>query len=77
MREGIVLRYYPDRRYGFLQDLATKADFFYHRGDVKGAVAPKSGDYVRFEIGEHKGRTKAFNVTPLRAQDVLGGKAAA
>jgi cold shock CspA family protein len=77
VRAGKIIKYFPDRRYGFVVDDESRKDFFFHRGDCKDEIPPQTGDRVRFQIGEFNNRTKAFNVSCLRAQDVLGGKAAA
>ena len=73
MREGTILKFYPERRYGFLQDSETSVDYFFHRGDVKDEVVPTTGTHVSFDIGEHEGKKKAFNVATLTAEQILGG----
>jgi cold shock CspA family protein len=38
---------------------------FFHELDTFGfSSSPQRGDKVSFEIGQYKGRAKAFNVTP-------------
>jgi cold shock CspA family protein len=71
--QGIVLKFYPERRYGFLQDHDSNIDYFFHRGDVKDAVVPPPGTHVSFDIGEHHGKRKAINITALTALEILGG----
>jgi cold shock CspA family protein len=58
---GTVVRFFPDRHYGFL--LFDDGEMFFHEMDAYGfTVAPKHGDKVSFEIGQYKGRSKATNV---------------
>jgi cold shock CspA family protein len=71
--QGTILKFYPERRYGFLQDTDTSVDYFFHRGDVKDEVVPAPGTAVHFDVGEHQGKKKAFNVVTLTAQQILGG----
>jgi cold shock CspA family protein len=72
--QGTILTFYPERRYGFLQDIKTGADYFFHRGDVKEEIVPVNGALVSFDLGQHAGRTKAVNVRRLTPQQLLGGE---
>jgi cold shock CspA family protein len=71
--QGIILKFYPERRYGFLQDTVSGADYFFHRGDVKDEVMPPTGTPVSFDVGQHNGKKKAFNVVILTPARILGG----
>ena len=60
---GTVVRFFADRRYGFI--LYDDGEMFFHELDTFGFTSsPQRGDKVSFEIGQYKGRAKAFNVTP-------------
>jgi cold shock CspA family protein len=71
--QGTILTFYPERRYGFLQDIKTGADYFFHRGDVQEQIVPRNGALVSFDLGQHAGRTKAVNIRKLTPMEVLGG----
>lgn len=61
---GTVARFFADRRYGFI--LYDDGEMFFHEMDAGSfAASPKRGDKVSFEIGQYRGRAKAFNVSPL------------
>ena len=63
--EGTVTRFLKDRRFGFI--LYSEGEIFFHELDALSFTdTPQRGDKVSFEIGEFRGRAKAFNVTPVR-----------
>jgi cold shock CspA family protein len=71
--QGVILKFYPERRYGFLQDSDSGADYFFHRGDIKDDMVPPTGTPVSFDVGEHNEKRKAFNVATLTTAHILGG----
>jgi cold shock CspA family protein len=73
--QGNILKFYPERRYGFLQDTETGVDYFFHRGDVLEEKVPHTGALVSFELTEYNGRKKAINIRTVTATEVLSGGA--
>lgn len=72
---GRIVSYFDERNYGFIQDIATGAESFFHRCDWNGAAIPTKGQAVTFTLGTWKGRQKAFNVEALPSvKEILGGR---
>jgi cold shock CspA family protein len=70
---GIVVCFWPERGYGFLLDIVSGEEFFFHETDLDGPPPPKKAR-VRFTVGTFKGRKKAFSVrVRSSALEVLSG----
>jgi cold shock CspA family protein len=70
--EGKIIRYFPDRRFGYLRELGTSKDWFFHFDDC-GDFPISPGVFVTFQVGDHKGREKAIGVQRLTTSQILGG----
>ncbi len=70
--EGKIIRYFPDRRFGYLREIGTSKDWFFHFDDC-GDFEISPGVFVIFQAGSHKGREKAIGVQLLTAPQILGG----
>ena len=64
---GKVLKWFPDRNYGFIQ--SGEKTYFFHKSQI--VTVPdvpqfyqelSKDDVVTFDIGSHKGKTVAINV---------------
>jgi cold shock CspA family protein len=72
--EGKIIRYFSDRRFGYIRELDSGKDWFFHFEDCADfKIAP--GVFVNFQAGNHKGREKAIGVRLLTAAQILGGGA--
>lgn len=53
--DGVVLSY-GSRGFGFVMDLATRQEFFFHVSGVKGYTVLAPGDHVKFQICPKPGK---------------------
>lgn len=72
--EGKLIRYFPDRTFGYLRELDIGKDWFFHFDDC-GDFSISPGVFVTFQAGDRKGREKAIDVRLLTAAQILGGSA--
>ncbi len=73
--QGKVIVFWNHRHYGFIGDVASSSEFFFHEDDLApDSMPPAKGKLVTFEIGTWKGKPKATNVRVLPSvKEVLGG----
>jgi cold shock CspA family protein len=63
-QRGRILRFFPEKHYGFIRPNDGGKQCFYHISDVLGDVGSTNGDVVTFTVGEDdRGRSKAKEVT--------------
>jgi cold shock CspA family protein len=64
MLQGQVVRWFSDRRFGFIKSELEPADVFFHQKAVMGDWLPTQGAHVRFdiEIEERTGKKRASRV---------------
>ena len=72
--EGKIIRYFPDRRFGYLRELGTSKDWFFNFDDC-GDFQISPSVFVTFQAGNHNGREKAIGVQLLTASQIRGGGA--
>lgn len=61
--QGIVARYNPVRRYGFIR--YSTEEIFFHQLEVQDLLELPQGKRVEFEIGSHKDKPVAVKVRPI------------
>jgi cold shock CspA family protein len=73
--QGRIITFFDHRHYGFIGELDSPAEYFFHEDDlVSGSAFPAKGLPVTFEITQWKGRTKAVAVQVFgTAREILGG----
>jgi cold shock CspA family protein len=59
---GVVVCFWPERGYGFLLDIVSGEELFFHVTDLDGRPAPPKKARVSFTVSTFKGRKKASNV---------------
>lgn len=64
--QGIVVRYFPDKGFGFIQR-EGKEDIFFHKADYPKGVAPREGDRLEFDgvPGKEGQKPRARNIKVL------------
>jgi cold shock CspA family protein len=62
---GKISIFNKDKFYGFLKEVETGKEFFYHGSEVKGEL-PAKGDEVNFRIGVYNKRACAESVTKIQ-----------
>lgn len=65
---GNVVRFFPERGFGFIHVENENHDYFFHVANVPLEAdqdALQTGDRVEFDAGERKGRPMAINVCIL------------
>lgn len=60
--KGTVVRYIPDRGFGFVQVARTKESIFFHVNDVAGKLVLQVGDLVEFQIEPNSKGGRAVSV---------------
>jgi cold shock CspA family protein len=60
---GIVARFLHDRHFGFITDLDTGKEWFFHENNCEGPAS--RGTKVTFELGSFRDRSVAIKVRPV------------
>ena len=60
--QGVVSRYLPNRRFGFIRFLDAAGEIFVHQLELIGVMELAAGQRVEFEVGEFNGKSVAKNV---------------
>lgn len=64
--QGRVVKYWPERHYGFIIGSEGPEQFFFHEKDIfPTSIPPKQWNDVEFELGKYAGRQKAIRVRVL------------
>jgi hypothetical protein len=71
--QGRITKVFPDRHYGWLQQIPNGEYWFFHFDDAVKIPLVEKGVFVQFERGTNQGRVKATNLRPLTPVAVLGG----
>jgi cold shock CspA family protein len=74
--QGKIIVFWGHRHYGFIGDLDSANEYFFHTEDLApNSAPPAKGLPVAFDTGQWKGRPKAINVRVLSsASEILGGE---
>jgi cold shock CspA family protein len=71
--EGVIMRWFNAKGFGFIKPDAGGADVFLHEDAVVGDEMPGQGDRVRFEIEAHAKGPRAVNVELVSAPEEPDG----
>ena len=70
--QGKITRFFPDRHFGFIRELETGNEWFFHEDDTA-LSAIERGVLVTFQAGKYNGKPKAVNIRKLTPAEILGG----
>lgn len=63
--QGIVGKYLPQKKFGFIRYSVEPFEVFFHLLEVEGLIELEKGQRVEFELGTFNGKPVAVNVRPL------------